>query len=146
MSWVEAIHEVKYPPICPLSSNDEISAPRNKMLSQYFKIFFFCLHTSCYNACWLYLGLRCNVICIICHFSTARSYYDSQLLSLLACIITSLKASDCVLTWVSCKGQYIIRFNHHKESLNGACVLTFGFPLPHSTYRATQVPDIPGCM
>ena len=29
-----AIHEVKYPRICPSSSNDEISAPRNKMLSQ----------------------------------------------------------------------------------------------------------------
>ena len=30
-----AILEVKYPRICPSSSNDEISAPRNKMLSQY---------------------------------------------------------------------------------------------------------------
>ena len=30
-----AIHEVKYPRTCPSSSNDEISAPRNKMLSQY---------------------------------------------------------------------------------------------------------------
>ena len=32
------IHEVKYPRICPSSSNDETSAPRNKMLSQYLNI------------------------------------------------------------------------------------------------------------
>jgi len=39
-----AIHEVKYPRTCPSSSNDEISAPRNKMLSQYITaadVFFF---------------------------------------------------------------------------------------------------------
>jgi len=30
-----AIHEVKYPRICPSSSNDEISAPQNRKLSQY---------------------------------------------------------------------------------------------------------------
>jgi len=34
MQWFN-IHEVKYSQICPSSSNDKISAPQNKMLSQH---------------------------------------------------------------------------------------------------------------